>query len=194
MDPGAGCVCSRAYSAGQEGVGGSHEREEEPDNGRLGVGAVCRLASAGANGSCGSRMVEPGGNGGVSFACRSTRTRPKKTGRDLLNDGVASERKVSSEVDSRSAVPSEILRGSFGRLRAANLVVDAALFVVLALVTISGLGVSGAVLPAFGLYADGYYFWNPLHAAAAKALLALLIVHLAFHMKYVVVLLRRNHG
>lgn len=119
---------------------------------------------------------------------------PKKTGRDLLNDGVASERKVSSEVDSRSAVPSEILRGSFGRLRAANLVVDAALFVVLALVTISGLGVSGAVLPTLGLYADGYYFWNPLHAAAAKALLALLIVHLAFHMKYVVVLLRRNHG
>ena len=119
---------------------------------------------------------------------------PKKTGRALLNNGVVSEHKVSSEVDSRSAVPSEILRGSFGRLRIANLVVDAMLFVVLAIVTVSGLGVSGAVLPTFGLYADGYYFWNPLHAAAAKALLALLIVHLAFHMKYVVALLRRNHG
>lgn len=119
---------------------------------------------------------------------------PKKTGRALLNNGVASERKVSSEVDSGSAVSSEILRGSFGRLRTANLVVDAMLFVVLGTVTVSGLGVSGAVLPAFGLCVDGYYFWNPLHAAAAKALLALLIVHLAFHMKYVVVLLRRNHG
>lgn len=79
----------------------------------------------------------------------------------------------------------------FGRLRAANLVIDAALFVVLAVVAVSGLGVSGAVLPTFGLYADGYCLWNPLHAAAAKVLLALLIVHLTLHVRFVAAVLRK---
>lgn len=119
---------------------------------------------------------------------------PKKTGRPSPHNAAVSEQNASSEVDSRGAVSSEALRGSLGRLRTANLVVDAVLFVVLGIVTVSGLGVSGAVLPTFGLYVGGYYFWNPLHAAAAKALLALLIVHLALHMKFVVAFLRRNHG
>ena len=38
---------------------------------------------------------------------------------------------------------------------------------------------SGAILPALGWYAEGYFFWAPLHAAAAKVLLALIVVHLA---------------
>ena len=35
--------------------------------------------------------------------------------------------------------------------------------------TVSGLMVSGTVLPVLGLYAPGYFFWDPLHAIAAKA-------------------------
>ena len=78
------------------------------------------------------------------------------------------------------------------RLRRANLAVDALLFVVLAVVVVSGIGMSGAVLPTFGLYAEGYYLWNPLHAVSAKTLLALLIVHLALHARFVAVVLRAH--
>lgn len=46
---------------------------------------------------------------------------------------------------------------------------------------VSGLLISGTVLPMLGLYADGYYFWNPLHSFSAKLLLALIIVHLVLH-------------
>lgn len=70
-------------------------------------------------------------------------------------------------------------------LRTANLVVDALALVALAVCAVSGLLVSGAVLPAFGFFANGYFFWNPLHAASAKVLLALVIVHLALHAKFI---------
>ena len=70
-------------------------------------------------------------------------------------------------------------------LRTANLVVDGLALVALAVVTVSGVLVSGAVLPAFGFFADGYFFWNPLHAASAKVLLALVIVHLALHARFI---------
>ena len=45
---------------------------------------------------------------------------------------------------------------------------------------------------AFGLYAEGYYTWSPLHAAAAKALLALLLVHMAVHAGSLYNLLKRR--
>ena len=61
--------------------------------------------------------------------------------------------------------------------RAGRAVLACLLAVALAVVMVSGLMVSGAVLPALGLYAEGYYFWNPLHAVSAKVLLALLLVH-----------------
>ena len=47
-------------------------------------------------------------------------------------------------------------------------------------------GDDAAVLPALGLYARGYFFWDPLHAASAKVLLALLLVHLALNASAVV--------
>lgn len=65
-----------------------------------------------------------------------------------------------------------------------HLALDVLILVAFMLVTVSGLGVSGTVLPTFGLYADGYYFWNPLHAIAAKMLLALLLVHVVAHCKW----------
>lgn len=64
------------------------------------------------------------------------------------------------------------------------LVLDALIAAALAVCAVSGVMVSGAVLPAFGLYAEGYFFWDPLHAASAKVLLALLLVHVVVHWRW----------
>lgn len=80
------------------------------------------------------------------------------------------------------AVPGAVRRPSW--TRTGNLLLDAVSFAAFAVVTVSGVLVSGAVLPAFGLYADGYYFWDPLHAISAKVLLALLLVHLVAHGRW----------
>lgn len=63
---------------------------------------------------------------------------------------------------------------------------SSALFVDVAICAVSGLMVSGTVLPAFGLYAEGYFFWDPLHAVSAKVLLALLLVHVVMHGRLIV--------
>lgn len=73
-----------------------------------------------------------------------------------------------------------------------NLVVDVLLLIALSVCMVSGLLVSGTVLPTFGLFAGGYYFWDPLHAASAKALLALLVVHLALHARWIANAARRR--
>ena len=70
-------------------------------------------------------------------------------------------------------------------MRIGNLVVDTLAFVALAVCVVSGVMVSGDVLRAFGWYAQGYYFWDPLHAVSAKVLLALVVVHVALHWKWV---------
>lgn len=78
-----------------------------------------------------------------------------------------------------------------------RLALDALLLAALATCAVSGLMVSGAVLPALGVYATGYYFWDPLHAVSAKLLLALLLVHLVLNWKVVAKALRRkgpDHG
>ena len=69
-----------------------------------------------------------------------------------------------------------------------------AVLLAVALVTcvVSGVMVSGAVLPTLGLYAEGYYFWNPLHAVSAKVLLALLLVHLFLNAGIAYRLLQRK--
>jgi len=77
-------------------------------------------------------------------------------------------------------------------MRLAKFMLDAALVVVFMLCCVSGLMVSGAVLPALGLYAEGYYFWDPLHAASAKLLLALLLVHVVANWKLVVAGVKRK--
>lgn len=70
-------------------------------------------------------------------------------------------------------------------MRLAKTVLDALLVLAFMLCCVSGLMVSGTVLQALGLYAEGYYFWSPLHAASAKLLLALLLVHVAANWKVV---------
>ena len=69
---------------------------------------------------------------------------------------------------------------------------DAVIVIALMVCAVSGLMISGAVLQTFGLYADGYYFWNPLHAVSAKVLLALLVVHVATHWKWIAGFLKKG--
>lgn len=91
----------------------------------------------------------------------------------------------------------EVLRGiakNPTHARQGNLVLDLFIVIVFAVVTVSGVLVSGAVLPTFGLYADGYYFWDPLHAISAKVLLALLLVHVAVHWKWLLSFFKQEKG
>lgn len=70
--------------------------------------------------------------------------------------------------------------------RQGNLVLDVIVLVTFCVVMVSGLGISGAVLPSIGLFCSGYYLWGPLHAFSAKVLLALLLVHVVAHWRWIV--------
>ncbi len=85
-----------------------------------------------------------------------------------------------------------LTRPSLGRT--GHFVLDALIVVAFMVCTVSGLLVSGAVLPAFGLYADGFFFWDPLHAASAKVLLALLVVHAVVHWRWIMGLFRKQRA
>lgn len=74
-----------------------------------------------------------------------------------------------------------------------NYIIDVLLFLTLTLVVISGILISGDFLRAFGLYANGYYFWDPIHAFSAKLLLALLVVHIVAHLQWFVGLFKRGN-
>lgn len=65
-----------------------------------------------------------------------------------------------------------------------NPALDALVLAAFAVVMVSGFGTSGEALRAFGCYADGYYFWNPLHAIAVKVLLTLLLVYVVVQIKW----------
>ena len=78
-------------------------------------------------------------------------------------------------------------RGSWGRLA-----LNAVLLLSLAACVVSGVMMSGTVLPSLGLYATGYFFWDPLHALSAKVLLAALLVHLALRGPMVWAWIRRH--
>ncbi|WP_080799119.1 DUF4405 domain-containing protein [Arabiibacter massiliensis] len=89
----------------------------------------------------------------------------------------------------------EALRGSLSRPswgRTGNLVLDVLIVLAFMATTVSGIMVSGAVLPALGLYAEGYRFWDPLHAMSAKALLALLLVHVVVHWRWIAAWFRKG--
>lgn len=89
----------------------------------------------------------------------------------------------------------ETLRSVFSHpscKRTGNAVLDICILVAFMATTVSGIMVSGTVLPLFGLYAEGYYFWDPMHAVAAKVLLALLILHIILHWKWIANALKRK--
>ena len=74
--------------------------------------------------------------------------------------------------------------------RLAKVLLDALLVLVFMVCAVSGVMVSGEVLPALGLYAEGYWLWDPLHIASAKLLLALVILHVAANLRIVAAGLR----
>ena len=82
--------------------------------------------------------------------------------------------------------------GLAGRGRAGRLALNIVLLVALAACVVSGVMVSGAALPSLGLYATGYSFWDPLHAVAAKVLLAALIVHVVVRAPAALAVLRQR--
>lgn len=73
-----------------------------------------------------------------------------------------------------------------------NLVLDVLILLLFCLDIVSGILLSRHVLPAAGLFAEGYFIWKPIHALASKALLALIIVHVVVHWKWFAGLLRRK--
>lgn len=89
-----------------------------------------------------------------------------------------------------------VLRGLGGGkwAQAGKLALSALLLVAFVTCAVSGAMVSGTVLPAMGLYAPGYYFWDPLHAVSAKVLLALLLVHVVVHGKWIASALKGAKG
>lgn len=76
--------------------------------------------------------------------------------------------------------------------RQGNLILDVLLLLTFLVVTVSGLCISGEVLPSFGVYMKGYYFWDPLHIVSAKVLLALIVVHVVVHWKWVASFFRKD--
>lgn len=78
--------------------------------------------------------------------------------------------------------------------RKGRLVLDTLILVSLAAVGVSGIMVSGSVLGALGLYASGYFFWDPLHAVSAKVLLALIVVHVALHVPKLFGCIKKGKG
>lgn len=86
---------------------------------------------------------------------------------------------LAASLDALAGLCRATARGSL--LALARAALDAALFLALAVCAVSGALVSATVLPAFGLFAPGYFVWDPLHAASAKVLLALVLVHAVSH-------------
>lgn len=78
--------------------------------------------------------------------------------------------------------------------RTGNLMLDILILITFIVCTVSGILISGTVLQVFSLYAEGYFFWVPLHAASAKVLLALIIVHIVVHWKWIVHVVRGRKG
>lgn len=73
-----------------------------------------------------------------------------------------------------------------------NLVIDILALITLLVVVVSGLGISGAILPVFGYYMEGYYFWDPLHLISAKLLLAIIVVHVVVHVRWLISFIRKS--
>jgi hypothetical protein len=73
-----------------------------------------------------------------------------------------------------------------------NLALNVALIICFMVVTVSGIMISNHILPTFGLYAQGYWLWMPVHTISAKVFLALLILHIALHIKWFLSLLPRK--
>lgn len=79
----------------------------------------------------------------------------------------------------------EDARADHVRARRLNFGLDIITGIVTCVAVVSGLGISGTVLQAFGWYVNGYYVWGPVHAVSVKVLLALIVVHVAAHGRWI---------
>jgi hypothetical protein len=74
----------------------------------------------------------------------------------------------------------------------ASFVLDVVILVAFMTTMVSGLFVSRHFLSLLGFVAPGYFFWYPVHAIAAKVLLALLCLHIATHWNLIAGFLMRR--
>ncbi|CDF79491.1 conserved hypothetical membrane protein (DUF4405) [Formosa agariphila KMM 3901] len=65
------------------------------------------------------------------------------------------------------------------------------LYIVMLLVTVSGIVISEAALPAIGIHFSINPFWTMLHNASATLFIALLGIHLALHWNWIVKTLQK---
>lgn len=75
------------------------------------------------------------------------------------------------------------------KMRAAsriNLTIDVLLFVATVTVLLSGMMVSQVIASAFGLSIVPSYAWHLAHSFSAKAVIVLMLVHLALHWRWIV--------
>lgn len=109
--------------------------------------------------------------------------------------GLAFAAAMLVHVAARHDEGARLFKSGFQKRRAGkafSFVLNAAIFVDLAVCAVSGLMVSGSVLPAVGLYAGGFFFWAPVHAFSAQLFVALALVHVVlFAPKMKAVLSRR---
>lgn len=94
--------------------------------------------------------------------------------------GLAFAGAVIIHVAARHDEGARLFQNGFRKRRAGkafSFVLNAAIFVDLVICSVSGLMVSGAVLPTVGLYAGGFFFWAPVHAFSAQLFVALALVH-----------------
>lgn len=86
------------------------------------------------------------------------------------------------------------LLGRLGQMSALNLVVDVSLFVVTVACITSGLAVSQVITATLGIAAGGNLLWSALHSISAAGTIALLVVHVGLHWRWIVKVARRTFG
>lgn len=67
------------------------------------------------------------------------------------------------------------------------------LYIVMLLVTVSGIVISEAALPSIGINFTITPFWTMLHNASATLIIVLLGIHLALHWKWIVATIKKLH-
>lgn len=149
------------------------------------IDVFCRVGRArGAQGNT-SRLARGG---------RGDALRPIRRERDDASPVARDARGNASRVawDEREDVP-PVARDKHGdALRIARVLLAVCLLLSFVACCVSGALISGTVLQLFGWYAPGYYFWDPLHAITAKMFLALIVVHLAVHAKWLISIMKKG--
>ena len=59
-------------------------------------------------------------------------------------------------------------------------------------IMLSGIMISRAVMPSFGIAAPGNFVWRELHDMSANLFLIILGIHLALHWKWIVAVAKRS--